>query len=83
MLLLVDQLIQLVRKAGIGRARPIFWPPRSPDLTPMDFLGWRGYIKNIVYGEKIRDLWYLQDRIITAIATVTPDMIQRTWHEIK
>jgi hypothetical protein len=23
--------------AWIGRGRPIFWPPRSPDLTSMDF----------------------------------------------
>jgi hypothetical protein len=22
----------------IGRAAPIAWPPRSPDLTPMDFM---------------------------------------------
>ncbi|KAJ8870126.1 hypothetical protein PR048_029138 [Dryococelus australis] len=27
---------------------PIPWPPRSPDLTPLDFFFW-GYVKNIVY----------------------------------
>ena len=31
---------------------PIPWPPRSPDLSPLDFFLW-GYIKNIVYAEKI------------------------------
>jgi hypothetical protein len=36
-----------------------------------------------VYGEKIGDLQQLRDRIATAIATVTPDIIQRTWHEIE
>jgi hypothetical protein len=42
-----------------------------------------GYIKNIVYGEKIRDIRHLRDRITAVIATVTPVMIQRIWHEIE
>jgi hypothetical protein len=57
----------------IGRGGPISLPPRSPDLTPMDCFLW-GYVKNCVYGEKILDLQHLRDRI----ATVTPDIIQRT-----
>jgi hypothetical protein len=48
----------------------------------MDFFLW-GYAKNCAYGEKIGDLQHLQERIATAIATVTPDVIQRTWHEIE
>ena len=32
----------------IGRDGPIPWPPRSPDITPLDFLLW-GYVKDIVY----------------------------------
>lgn len=65
----------------IGRGAPIAWPPRSPDLTPLDFFLW-GYIKNIVYAEKIRDLDHLRERISAAILTVTPEMIARTWQEI-
>lgn len=65
----------------IGRDAPIPWPPRSPDITPLDFFFW-GYIKNVVYSEKVRDLVHLRERISDAIATVTPDMIQRTWQEI-
>jgi hypothetical protein len=56
--------------AWIGRGGPIFWPPRSPDLTPTELFLW-GYVKNIVYGENIRDLMHLRDRITAAIATVT------------
>lgn len=33
----------------IGRSGPVAWPPRSPDLTPMDFSVW-GVIKDRVYG---------------------------------
>ena len=32
----------------IGRHGPILWPPRSPDITPLDFFLW-GYAKDIVY----------------------------------
>jgi len=42
-----------------------------------------GYIKNIVYAEKIRNIQHLQDRITSAIETVTRDMIQKTWQEIE
>ena len=41
-----------------------------------------GYIKNIVYAEKIRNIQHLQERITSAIETVTRDMIQKTWQEI-
>ena len=42
-----------------------------------------GYIKNIVYAEKIRNIRHLQDRVTSAIETVTRDMIQKTLQEIE
>ena len=42
-----------------------------------------GYIKNIVYDEKIRNIQQLQERITSAIETVTRHMIQKTWQEIE
>ncbi|GBN23030.1 hypothetical protein AVEN_62966-1 [Araneus ventricosus] len=32
----------------IGRGAVIAWPPRSPDVTPLDFYLW-GYVKQHVY----------------------------------
>ena len=52
------------------------------DLSPVDFFLW-GYIKNIVYAEKIRNIQHLQERITSAIETVTRDLIQKTWQEIQ
>ena len=46
------------------------------------FVLW-GYIKNIVYAEKIRNIQHLQERISSAIETVTRYMIQKTWQEIE
>ena len=43
-----DVLNERFPDAWIGRGGPIPWPPRSPDLSPLDFILW-GYIKNIVY----------------------------------
>ena len=66
----------------IRRDGPIPWPPRRPDLSPLDFFLW-GYTKNIVFAEKIRNIQHLQERITSAIETVTRDMIQKTWQEIE
>lgn len=35
----------------IGRGGTIAWPPRSPDLTPLDFFLW-GYLKGVVYASE-------------------------------
>ena len=43
----------------VGRDGPIPWPPRSPDITPLDFFVW-GYVKGIVYQTKVRDVSDLQ-----------------------
>ena len=77
-----DVLNERFPDAWIGRGGPIPWPPRSPDLSPLDFFLW-GYIKNIVCAEKIRNIQHLQERITSATVTVTRDMIQKTWQEIE
>ena len=32
----------------LGRGGPVAWPPRSPDLTPLDYYLWR-HMKTLVY----------------------------------
>lgn len=59
----------------IGRNGTINWPPRSPDLTPLDFFLW-GYLKGIVYATPSRDLDDLKRKISDACRTVTPEMIR-------
>jgi hypothetical protein len=44
----------------IGSDGPIFWPPRSPDITQMDFFFW-GYVKERVYATRVSDLPALRD----------------------
>uniref|UniRef100_A0A8C5R2R6 Transposase n=1 Tax=Leptobrachium leishanense TaxID=445787 RepID=A0A8C5R2R6_9ANUR len=64
----------------IGRGGPIPWPPRSPDITPLHFFLW-GYVKDMVYGTKVRDITNLKQRITDA--TIDEGMLQPTWQEIQ
>lgn len=49
----------------IGRNGPIAWPPRSPDLTPLDFYIW-GFLKGDVYAVEIKTHRQLLNRIENA-----------------
>lgn len=62
----------------IGREGPINWPPRSPDLTPMDYYVW-GHMKSIVYAEKVTTKNELMERILNAFEILknNPDTVKR------
>jgi hypothetical protein len=51
-------------------------------LQTLDFFLW-GYVKDIVYRTKVRDITNLKQRITDAIATIGEGMLQRTWQEIE
>lgn len=53
----------------IGRLGSISWPPRSPDLNPLDFFYW-GCIKEKVYSRPIRNLEQLRNKIAEAAAEI-------------
>lgn len=54
----------------IGRLGPILWPPRSPDLNPLDFFYW-GCLKEEVYSKPIRSLEELRNRVQEAASKIT------------
>ena len=56
------------------------WPPRSPDLTPCDFLFW-GFVKDTV-SPLPANLQDLRNRINAAVALVDRDMQTRVWNEM-
>lgn len=53
----------------IGRGGPVTWPPRSPDLNPLDFYLW-GVMKSMVYTNEIIDIDDLRNRVQAAAATI-------------
>lgn len=60
--------------AWIGRRGWIEWPPRSPDLSPLDFFLW-GVIKNTVYSVKPRTLEDMRQRIQEAITAIDLELV--------
>jgi hypothetical protein len=66
----------------VGRDGPIPWPPRSPVITSLDFFLW-GYVKDIVYKTPVTSFDEMKLRIVAAIETVTPQMLENTWREIE
>ncbi|GFW72054.1 transposable element Tc3 transposase [Trichonephila clavipes] len=60
----------------ISRFGPVNWPPRSCDLTPLDYFLW-GYVKSLVYADKPRTLDHLEDNIRRVIADIRPQMLEK------
>ena len=51
------------------------WPPRSPDLSPLDVFFFC-HIKTKVYSTRPTTVENMQNHIIDQIASVTPQMLQ-------
>lgn len=67
----------------IGRNGPIAWPPRSPDLTPLDFYLW-GFMKAQVYAVAIDTKEQLLQRIEDAAVLVRENLQQcNIPHEVR
>ena len=70
----------------LGRGGPVAWPPRSPDLTPLDYYLW-GRMKTLVYDTKVDSRSALCHRIFAAaehihnhpdnIASATQSLLMR------
>lgn len=60
----------------IGRRGAYEWPPRSPDLTPMDFFLW-GHIKTILYRTPPQSLEDLKVRIQAACKEISAKTLER------
>ncbi|GFV60970.1 putative LOC100569746 [Trichonephila clavipes] len=59
-----------------SRFGPVNWPPRSYDLTQLDYFLW-GYVKSLVYADKPQTLDYLEDNIRRGIADIRPQMLEK------
>ncbi|GFT99190.1 putative transposable element [Trichonephila clavipes] len=60
----------------ISRFGPVNWPPRSCDLTPLDYFLW-GYVNSLVYADKPQTLDHLEDNIRRVIADIRPQMLEK------
>ncbi|GFW26260.1 uncharacterized protein TNCV_4423071 [Trichonephila clavipes] len=60
----------------ISRFGTVNWPPRSCDLTPLDYF-LRGYVKSLFYADKTQTLDHLEDNIRRVIAYIRPQMSEK------
>ncbi|GFY27024.1 uncharacterized protein TNCV_931651 [Trichonephila clavipes] len=60
----------------ISRFGPMNWPPRSCDLTPLDYFLW-GYVNSLVYADKPQTLDHLEDNIRRVTADIRPHMLEK------
>ncbi|CAH1989100.1 unnamed protein product [Acanthoscelides obtectus] len=61
----------------IGTNGPIQWPPRSPDLNPLDYFLW-GYLKNQIYKRRYDNLDALKTAVREKITQIDGRTILKT-----
>ncbi|GFW16819.1 uncharacterized protein TNCV_2759471 [Trichonephila clavipes] len=68
----------------IGRGGPVHWPPRSPDLSCLDYFFW-GQMKSLVYETPVNSAEELVARISAAAGEIrnTPEMLSNVRRSMK
>ena len=69
-----EYLNEFFRNSWLGRGGTAAWPPRSPDLTPLDYYLW-SHIKTLLYETKVDSREELRLRIFAAAERNHPDNI--------
>ncbi|CAK9821245.1 hypothetical protein ANTRET_LOCUS11 [Anthophora retusa] len=70
------------RDRWIGRCGPVLWPPRSPDMNPLDFFFW-GHVKTTVYKQPVETREEMVARIHGAVATITSETLMKVQQNIR
>lgn len=77
-----DQLNIMFPGRWIGRGSPVCpWPPRSPDLTCLDFYVW-GTIKDLVYLTRPTTQEDMMDRIMRAFDSISVEELENVQRSI-
>ncbi|GBM84562.1 hypothetical protein AVEN_33839-1 [Araneus ventricosus] len=71
-----------IPKKVISYGGCVEWPPRSPDLNPLDFFLW-GYIKQRLYATPPSTLQELRNRITDAYASMSRAMLYNVQQEVQ
>ncbi|PNF33715.1 hypothetical protein B7P43_G11435 [Cryptotermes secundus] len=73
-----SDIAKLKRYKSSGRGGPVPWPPRSPDLTPLDYFMW-DHVKSLIYDMPVDNEFKLLARILVACDVIrdTPGIFER------
>ena len=72
----IDSLKETFGERVISRNGPVDWPPRSCDITPLDFFLW-GHVKAQVYADKPATIEHLEANITSQVHAVRPEVLER------
>lgn len=72
----MDQLRDQFGERLISRFGAVNWPPRSCDLTPLDFFLW-GYVKSLVYTDNPNSIAALETNIERVMAEIPVEMCEK------
>lgn len=75
-LIINNYLEEVFEDQWIASNGPFRWPPRSPDLTPLDYFIW-GYIKNEVYFQTLTTKEDCEQRVRNSFNSLSPVFIRR------
>lgn len=64
----------------IANNGPFLWPPRSPDLSVLDFFIW-GTVKNRVYHTPVTTMEDCMQRVRNEFENLNPESIRKATHE--
>jgi len=73
---MMDILHERFEGMVISRDGEVNWPPRSCDLTPLNFFLW-GYLKSQIYTNKPQTIDALKINITNAIQQIQPDLYEK------
>lgn len=74
--LYVKKLKYCVRSLVSSWSYAIKWPPKSCDLTLLEYFLW-GYLQKLVYNNKPESLHALKVNIQRAIHDIRPDLVEK------
>ncbi|CAK1591478.1 unnamed protein product [Parnassius mnemosyne] len=72
----IEAIKELFPNKVISRRSTINWPPRSPDLSPLDYFLW-GYLKGKVYDDHPTNLSQLKENITSEMRAIPTSLCQR------
>jgi hypothetical protein len=76
-----NYLDEIFPNSWIGRNAPVLWPPRSPDLSVLDFYLW-GAIKDKVYKETYASIDELRVAVIEAFNNVDGRSLRKATNSV-
>lgn len=78
---ITEELNQMFEDRWIRRLGPWAWPPRSPDLTPLDFYIW-GRIKQLVYQQPITSKEELERKVRETFMSLSANEIHASTQHV-